>query len=147
MDEDESDDKARDELKRIDHLLFVTLKYTRTVDIIRTILQKFILTLDHKAEQYHEELFEKGKIKSIPPVPLMRMKNVEKLHPKDKTIKNMVDFYVLLKKITKAEYKAKEEYRKNVTLVTKDGEVNIAALREYVEFTKDYVEYVNELKK
>ncbi len=140
-------DPAREELKRIDHLIFVTLKYTRTADIIRTIIGKFILTLDHQTEKYYTLQYEIGKVKDIPPVPLMRMKKLEQIHAKDDKIKDMVDFYVQLKAIFNAEFKAKEEYRKNVTLVTKGKEINIAMLKEYVESIKDYVNYMDELVK
>src|SRR3989339_403517 len=119
----QDEEPAREELKRIDHLIFVTLKYTRTVDIIRTIIGKFILTLDHQTEKYYSMQLEKGKIKEIPRVPLMRMKKLEQIHIKDTKIKDMVDFYVQLKAIYNADFKAKEEYRKNVTLVTKGKEI------------------------
>ncbi|HIH15120.1 MAG: hypothetical protein QT08_C0011G0016 [archaeon GW2011_AR17] len=143
----QDEEPAREELKRIDHLIFVTLKYTRTVDIIRTIIGKFILTLDHQTEKYYSMQLEKGKIKEIPRVPLMRMKKLEQIHIKDTKIKDMVDFYVQLKAIYNADFKAKEEYRKNVTLVTKGKEINIAMLKDYVETTKDYVNYIEELLK
>ena len=141
------EDPAREELKRIDHLIFVTLKYTRTADIIRTIIGKFILTLDHQTEKYYTDQFEKRKIKEIPPVPLMRMKKLEQIHLKDNKIKDMIDFYVQLKAIFNADFKAKEEYRKNVTLVTKGKEINIAMLKDYVETTKEYVNYIDDLIK
>lgn len=143
----QEEDQAREELKRIDHLIFVTLKYTRTVDIIRTIIGKFILTLDHQTEKFYELQLEKGKIQEIPPVPLMRMKKLESIYPKENKVKDMIDFYVQLKAIYNAEFKAKEEYRKNVTLVTKGKEINIAMLKEYVDITKEYVNYMDELVK
>ena len=143
----QEEDLAREELKRIDHLIFVTLKYTRTADIIRTIIGKFILTMDHQVERYYDIQFDKGKIKSIPPVPLMRIKNLEKIHAKDQKIKDMLDFYTRLKLIYNAEFKAKEEYRKNVTLVTKGEEINIAMLKEQVEQIKEYIDYVEQLTK
>jgi len=141
------DDLAREELKRIDHLIFVTLKYTRTADIIRTIIGKFILTLDHQSERYFDIMLEKNKVKSIPPVPLMRIKQLEQMYPKDPKIKNMVDFYVALKLIYNSEFKAKEEYRKNVTLVTKGKEINISMLKDYMDTTRGYVDYLDELTK
>ncbi|HLC22397.1 MAG TPA: hypothetical protein VJJ79_01345 [Candidatus Nanoarchaeia archaeon] len=143
----QDDDLAEEELKRIDHLIFVTLKYTRTVDIIKTILQKFILTIDYKIEQFYNVQYNIEKIKDIPLVPMVRLKNLERLHPHDKKIKDMVDFYMTLKKICNAEQRAKEEYRKNVTLVTKEQEVNIPKLKEYVEKTKEYVQYLDGLMK
>lgn len=143
----QDDDLAEEELKRIDHLIFVTLKYTRTVDIIKTILEKFILTIDYKIEKLYNVQYDLGKIKEIPLVPMVRLKNLERLHPHDKKIKDMIDFYMTLKKICNAEQRAKEEYRKNVTLVTKEQEVNIPKLKEYVEKTKEYVQYLDGLTK
>lgn len=139
------EEPAREELKRIDHLIFVTLKYTRTADIIRTIVGKFILTLDHQTEKYYLVQVERGKIKDMPPVALMRMKKLEQIYNKDAKVKDMVDFYVQLKAIYNADFKSKEEYRKNVTLVTKGKEINIAMLKDYVTTTKDYVNYIDEL--
>ncbi len=139
------EEPAREELKRIDHLIFVTLKYTRTADIIRTIIGKFIITLDHQTEKYYTLQLEKGKVKEISPIPLMRMKKLEHIHSKDPKVKDMVDFYILLKLIYNADFKTKEEYRKNVTLVTKDKEINIAMLKDYVNIVKYYVNYIDEL--
>jgi hypothetical protein len=142
----EDEDRAKGELKRIDHLVFVTLKYTRTVDVIRSIVQKFISAIDFKAEDYLNFLFEAGKLKRVPPVPLVRVKKMEELHQDDEKIKEIVDFYVLLKKIIHSEYKAKEEYRKNVTLVTPIKDVNIAVIKEYGELIKEYISYIDQLK-
>ncbi|MBT3323770.1 hypothetical protein HN681_05175 [archaeon] len=142
----EDEDPAKGELKRIDHLVFVTLKYTRTVDVIRTIIEKFIAALDFKIEDYYNHLFENGKVARIHPVALVRAKNLEKELPKDKTVKDIVDFYVHLKKVYNAEYRAKEEYRKNVTLVTHEEDINIPRLKEYSELLKDYIIYFEELK-
>ena len=77
----------------------------------------------------------------------MRMKKLEQIHLKDNKIKDMIDFYVQLKAIFNADFKAKEEYRKNVTLVTKGKEINIAMLKDYVETTKEYVNYIDDLIK
>ena len=127
-------------------LVFVTLKYTRTVDVIRTIIEKFIAALDFKIEDYYNHLFENGKVARIHPVALVRAKNLEKELPKDKTVKDIVDFYVHLKKVYNAEYRAKEEYRKNVTLVTHEEDIIIPRLKEYSELLKDYIIYFEELK-
>ena len=75
----------------------------------------------------------------------MRMKKLEHIHSKDPKVKDMVDFYILLKLIYNADFKTKEEYRKNVTLVTKDKEINIAMLKDYVNIVKYYVNYIDEL--
>lgn len=143
----EDEDKAIRELRRVDHLIYVTLKYTRTVDVIRTVIEKLITTLNHKTEDIFTYLVDKKKASKIPTVPLVRMKDIEKKYSKDKTVKDVVDFYVLLKSIYNEEYRAREEYRKNVTLVTRAKEVNIELLKNYYQITKDYVDYLNDLLK
>lgn len=139
------ENNAQDELRRIDHLLFVTLKYTRTVDIIRSIVDKFILAISYQTDAVYEHLLETKKIKEIPKVPLVRVRKLEELFPKDKTIKDIIDYYVMLKKILNADYKSKEEYRKNVTLVTEDTEMNIEKLKSYSKVTTEYVNYLKGL--
>ncbi len=37
---------AQDELKRADHLMFVSLKYTRTVDVIKSIITRLKAAID-----------------------------------------------------------------------------------------------------
>jgi len=143
----QEEDNAINELKRVDHLIYVTLKYTRTVDVIRSVIGKLIETFNHKTEDMFTQLLDNKKVSSIPSVPLVRMKDLENHYKKDKQVKDIVDFYVLLKRIYNAEYRAKEEYRKNVTLVTRDKEVNIELLKNYYEITQDYIAHLNEIKK
>jgi hypothetical protein len=144
---DDDESKALKELRRIDHLLYVTLKYTRTVDVIRTIISKYLNTLNYRIEDHYVHLFEAGKIKEVPKAPLFRIKNLETLYKKDKIVKDLVDFYMMLRETFTAEYRSKEEYRKNVALVTKEREVNIAILKEYVIVVKEFVEHVDTLEK
>ena len=136
---------AREELKRIDHLIHVTLKYTRTVDVIRSIIEKFLLALDKGIGHHYDLRYDAGKIKSIPTAPLMRLRQLEESYPKDPMVKDLFDFYMGLRQTYNAEYKAKEEYRKNVALVTKEKEVNIPMLREYQEKTKAFIEYLEQV--
>ena len=139
------DSEAQKEIRRIDHLLFVTLKYTRTVDIIRSIIEKCILALNHQTDEVYNHLIENKKLTDTPKVPLVKVKKLEELYTKDKIVKDIVDYYVMLKKLINSDYRAKEEYRKNVTLVTPTHEVNIEKLKEFAVTTRDYVNYLNAL--
>ena len=136
---------ALDELKKVDHLVFVTLKYTRTVDIIKSALEHMITTLDTQFTNTLDALHSTGKVRDVPPAPVMRVKLLESAFPKDKELKNINDFYFSLKKIVHSEYKKKEEYRKNVALVTPEVEVNIDTLKEYVIIMKKYINYLQDL--
>jgi hypothetical protein len=138
-------DSATEELKRVDHLIFVTLKYTRTVDIIRNVLKRLQSALDFAAIEMLEWAMENGKIDSVPKAPLLRLQYLKKLFPQDKQIVEIVDFYMMIRQIVLSEYKKKEEYRKNVAMVTKEHEINIEKLRQLAEETKSYVKYLKTL--
>ena len=38
--------EAREELKRLEHIIYVSLKYTRTVDVILNALKRMVSTYD-----------------------------------------------------------------------------------------------------
>ena len=142
------DSDAREELKRADHLLYVTLKYTKNIDVIKNAIRRLINACDHSILDVMEWLKAKKKIDEIPLMPFVRAMEVRKRFRKIDLIE-FIDFYLLLKKIDRAEYTKKEEFKKNVRLIAmnEDGEsweVNIEKLYEFFERTKDFVSYVEE---
>jgi len=133
------------ELRRVEHLVFVTLKYTRTVDIIRSALERMLSTLDAEVDSLFEKLMAKGEIDIAPTVPLLKWKKLEQIFPDDSTIKDAVDFYHKIKKILHSDYRKKEEYRKNVALVTRDEEININTLESYVDKIEQFLKHMESL--
>lgn len=140
MIEDEVD-SAYGQLQRADHLLYVTLKYTRTGDIIRNTIKRLITTFDFTVLEILEVAKDNKKIKEIPVSPIERTDLLLKVFPRDKELKSFYDLYFLLKKIDKSKFKVKEEYRKNVTLITDEIEVNIEVLKGYFLKIKAFVEF------
>ena len=61
----ESLDNAKEELKRVDHLIYVSLKYTRTVDVIKSIIERMINAFDFSIRAGLEYAKGKKKIKAI----------------------------------------------------------------------------------
>lgn len=131
IDRDEIEDSKEEELKRADHLLYVTLKYTRTVDVMKNIIKRLISAFDFAVT----ETLIKYKIKPSD-IALLRFKQLEK---KVKEVKKYNSFYLLLRKIDKAKFTGREEYRKNVTLIIPNLEINVELLKEYFEKTKEFV--------
>ena len=130
-----TEDSKEEELKRADHLIYVTLKYTRTVDVMKNIIKRFISAFDFAVT----EALKRYKIKPNS-VAQVRFKQLEsKVHE----VKDYREFYLLLRKIDKAKYSAREEYRKNVTLVLSDLEVKVDTLKEYFDKTKEFVTLVS----
>ncbi|MBI2673640.1 hypothetical protein HYX19_05235 [Candidatus Woesearchaeota archaeon] len=138
---EEEVDSAYGQLQRADHLLYVTLKYTRTGDIIKNTIKRLITTFDYAVLEILEVAKDNKKIKEIPFSPIARCDFLLKVFPKNKEIKSYYDLYFLMKKIDKSKFKVREEYRKNVTLITDDIEVNVETLKGYYLNVKIFVEF------
>lgn len=141
------EDSAIEELKRADHLIFVTLKYTRTIDVIKNIIRRLINAFDYAIIDALTVLKRKKRIKEIPLTPISRAEFLKKIYKKKEMV-DYINFYLLLKFIDRADYTKREEYKRHVTLtVMKDDEVveiDIDKIHEYFNKTKDFVDYVKE---
>ena len=143
--------EAKEEIKRADHLLFVTLKYTRTTDVIKSVIFRLLDSYDNAIIYSLENLKKKKKIKDIPLTPISR---AELLKDNNKRDINMIDFlngYFLLRKIYRAEYTKKEEFRKHVTLIShlnrRDLNVDIPVISEYYYKTREFFALVQQVMK
>jgi|SRR3989344_535800 len=140
MEFDDLEDSAEQELKRADHLIYVTLKYTRTVDVIKNTIKRLINAYDFAILEALKYL----KIKNISDVARVRIKQLEEKLPQ---FKSEMRFYLLLKELDAVPFKRKEEYRKNVALVTDIMDVNFEKLRGFFERTILFVKTVEEMTK
>lgn len=138
----EAEDKeSKEELLRADHLVFVTLKYTRTADVLKNIITRLINALDLSMI----DLMKRKKIKNIPSLSLQRCQVLAKKYHRNKTLKEIINLYDLLRRIDKANFKARDEYRKHVTLLTPEGDVSMVTIKDFYEKTKEYVDFLDEL--
>jgi len=131
IDRDLIGDSKYEELKRADHLIYVTLKYTRTVDVMKNIIKRLITAMDFAVS---DALLKYKTKKSI--VGLVLFKQLVAKKPK---LKKYLTFYIMLKRIDKSKFSGREEYRKNVTLIAGKKEVNFEMIKEYFERTKEFV--------
>lgn len=140
--------EAKEEIKRADHLLFVTLKYTRTIDVIKNTISRLLEAYDNAIIYSLEYLKKKKKIKEIPLTPVSRAELLKENNKRDIIILDTLNGYFLLRKIQRAEYTKKEEFRKNVTLTVMHNdeviEINIKSLEELYNKTKEFIDYINE---
>ncbi|MFC1698187.1 hypothetical protein ACFL1H_07640 [Nanoarchaeota archaeon] len=145
-------DDAKAELKRVDHLIYVSLKYTRTVDVIRHVVQRMINFFDYIIEGLLEEKKKTKEISSLPNAPGLRCTNVKDLY-KDEKIVEMINFYLMLRKIMRAKFEKDQEYRRHVamTALCEDGTIyklDIDVVQEYYKSKLiGYQEYLESLIK
>ena len=141
----ESIDNAKEELKRADHLMFVSLKYTRTVDVLKSIVERLINVFDCGMEA----LLKSKNVKEIPKIPKLKVEAVKKSVSDPSRIAPFMDFYLLLRSIDRATFERTLEYRRHVTMTAhlddKEIEVDIDIIEDYFHKAKEFIVLVEEL--
>jgi hypothetical protein len=140
--------EAVEELKRVDHLIYVSLKYTRTVDVIRSVINRLIDCYLAIIEGLVVKLEEENKIYENPNAPMLKVKLVKE-HYNDPILNEYMDFFIFLRQLYNAEYKSSGEFRKNVTMTSslngKDLEIKIDTVTEYYMKTKEFLHFIKRL--
>ena len=142
------DNPAKEELKRVDHQIYVTLKYTRTCDVIKNTIERLINAFEAIFEVGLEYAVKKKKIKMIPDSNRLKAEVLYKVCRK-RGIKKYFELYTLLRELYVAEFGRKEEYRKHVAMVCSlDGEriveVDVPMLMDFYTQTKEFVKIIEE---
>jgi hypothetical protein len=141
--------EAKDELKRVDHQIYVSLKYTRTVDVLMNCIGRMIDAYNCLINSLLKYVVEKKMRKEeyLPITPLERGDVVRELFKDDIVQKNM-ELYFLLRKIHKTNPKKEQEFRRHVTLRTmideKEMIVDIDKATEYYDIIKEFYEWVEQ---
>ena len=109
--------EAREELKRLEHIIYVSLKYTRTVDVIINAIKRMVNNFDLIIEAFLEKAREEEKIETLPKSPALRATRVATLYPDDMELAKNLTFYAFLKNILNSKHGRREEFRRHVTLI------------------------------
>jgi hypothetical protein len=139
--------EAKDELKRVDHQIYVSLKYTRTVDVLMNCIGRMIDAYNCMIDALLKLVVEKKirKEEYMPSTPLERGELVKELFKDEIAQKNM-ELYCLLRKIHKTNPKKEQEFRRHVTLRTvidnKPVAVDIDIATEYYNMLKEFYDWV-----
>ncbi len=141
---------AIQELKRADHSIAVSLKYTRTVDVIKSIIERLINTIAHCLDALLAHAKLQKKIAEIPPLPRVKVDVVKKVYAEDRTIVDFCEFFLVLRRVDKAKFERAQEYRRHVTMTAHmDGgesiEITIDIISDYFERSKEFLNYVSRL--
>lgn len=139
---------AVEELKRVDHLIFVSLKYTRTVDVIRSVVNRIIDSFNAIIDGFLNQLEEEHKIFEIPQAPMIKVQKIKEFYDDD-TLKEYLDFYIYLRQLYRSDFTRSGEFRKNVTMTTtmptgEEVEVKIDTVMEYYEKTKAFIHHIQD---
>ena len=138
---------AKQELKRVDHLIYVSLKYTRTADVLKNVIERLVSSFDNMVLAVLLAAKEKEMLEEVSKAPLRRYEQIKEIFPEDKTLLEMADFYVYLRKLSKMEYGSENEYRRHVAMLFEiEGEkvkFDIDTATDYYKRAKDFAGYID----
>ena len=126
-----------------DHLLYVSLKYTKTCDVIINLILRWRRLIEISIDEILKHAKKKKKISSIPTNPVSKIEKVKELFKKDKEFLKVIDMYEMFRKIETLKKERIGEFRKNVTLKIsyqgKEIDINLDKLKEYAENLEKFI--------
>lgn len=136
---------AAEELKRVDHQVYVSLKYTRTVDVLLNIISRMIDGYDKMFEALLQHALGQRRIGEVPSAPLIVGNTVKELYP-DEVVQQNVDLYFLLRKLQRSNPAREQEFRRHVTMRTiiegREELVNIDIATEYYHIEREFLAWL-----
>jgi len=131
-----------------DHLLYVSLKYTKTCDVIMNLLLRWRRMIETSIERILEHAKKKKKISSVPTNPVGMIKEARNLFKKDPEFLKVIDLYEMFRKVKELRTERIGEFRKNVTLKIfyqgKEIDINLEKLKEYAEMLEKFISKVKQ---
>jgi len=126
-----------------DHLLYVSLKYTKTCDVIMNLLLRWRKMIETSMDAMLIHAKEIGKNPEVSENVIGRIKQMKDLFKKDKEILKVIDFFMMLRKLEELKTERIGEFRKNVALkIQFRGEevnVNLEQLKIYAEMLENFI--------
>lgn len=142
-------ERAQQELKRADHLIYVSLKYTRTVDVLKSIIERLISTIDEGFDALLYSAKTDGKVPAVPTLPRLKIEALKKAYEGNDQLKPYLNFYLLLRKLDKASFSRAQEYRRHVTMKAaldeNHVEITIDIISDYFHKTKEFLTVVEQI--
>ncbi|MEM2121172.1 MAG: hypothetical protein QXU20_00745 [Candidatus Woesearchaeota archaeon] len=140
--------EAYQELKRAEHSLFVSLKYTRTIEVMSSIITRLVSFYDNLIDALIEIKSKKDKSIEIPKSPGLKGNLVKELFSNDPKIGEEIEFYFLLRAIVRSKKTAFSEYRRHVAIIvkldSKELKIDIEKITEYYRRAQSFFDYVLE---
>lgn len=133
-----------------DHLMYVSLKYTKTCDVILNLILRWRKMIETAIDEILKHAKTKKKIKTIPTNPIDKIKEIKKVMKKEKEFLEVIEMYEMFRKIEDLRKERIGEFRKNVNLklLYRGKEINVnleqlkiyaAKLEKFISITKQFL--------
>jgi len=131
-----------------DHLLYVSLKYTKTCDVILNLIKRWSIMVSDSIDGLLITAKKKKKIKTIPAAPRQKIELAKKTFKKVPEVMKTMELLDLFKRIDNLPKKREHEFRKNVCLLVNDQgkeiTINLDELKNYSKILEDFIAYVRQ---
>jgi len=131
------------EMKSAQHLLYVSLKYTRTGDVIINLMRRWANMIEFSLEEILIHAKKTKKLKIIPHAPKLKQRAVIDIFKNNNTIKEIIALYSFFRKVDKLQNIRSNEFRKNVALTIldegKEVIINMEKLKEWEKLLNDFI--------
>ncbi|MBS3088705.1 hypothetical protein J4402_02895 [Candidatus Pacearchaeota archaeon] len=126
-----------------DHLLYVSLKYTKTCDVIINLLSRWKNMIDKGMDKLVEKAKKEKKWKPIPDAPRAKQVQLKQIYTNKPEISETLKLYELFRDLDKCDKIRENEFRKGVNLkVIYRGEtinINLDKLKEYAAILEKFI--------
>jgi hypothetical protein len=131
-----------------DHLLYVSLKYTKTCDVILNLIRRWTVMINDSVDGLLDRLKKKKKIKLIPAAPRQKIEIIKENFKKSPEVMKAMELYEFFKRVDNLRTIRESEFRKDVRLRIDDNGkeviVNLDKLKEYTAILESFISYVKQ---
>jgi hypothetical protein len=131
-----------------DHLLYVSLKYTKTCDVILNLIARWHSMIELGMESLLKKAKSKKMISSIPSAPKSKLDVLKKRFSRHPDVKDTLELYEFFKRVENASKLRENEFRKNVTLKVMDRgdyvNIDLDKLKEYNKIVERFISYLKQ---
>ena len=132
-----------------DHLLYVSLKYTKTTDVMLNLITRWRSMIETAIDSLLERAKKKKLTKIIPEAPKMKIDKIREIYRKNPVIMETIELYEFFKRIDNLEKIRENEFRKHVTLKVLDkGEwinIDMDKLKEFSEILERFISNLRQI--
>lgn len=126
-----------------DHLLYVSLKYTKTCDVIINLLLRWKVMIELALDKLADDAKKKKRWKAVADAPRAKFLQLKKIYASDELVSQVLELYEFFRDIEQLEKIRENEFRKGVNLkVAYKGQqinVNLDKLKEYSNLLERFI--------
>lgn len=126
-----------------DHLLYVSLKYTKTCDVIINLLLRWKNMIEFAMDVLIERAKKLKKWKPVHDAPRAKLLQLKQVYSSDKLISDTLDLYELFRDIEQLDKIREHEFRKGVNLKVyykgQSIDINLDKLKEYADVLERFI--------